>query len=329
MAMKIGVLLINLGTPDSTSHRDLRRYLKEFLSDRRVIEKRGVWWWLVLNGLIIPRRARRSARSYAMIWDAERDESPLRTITRAQAQKLSAAFSSQPQLVVDWAMRYGTPSIAATLRRLTQSGCTHILIYPLYPQYSGATTASAMDMVFEAMATMRAQPAIRTLPPYYAHPGYIEALRQSVATHLATLTWEPDILLASFHGLPQSFVDQGDPYQSQCEETTALLRAALGMDNTSLPLVYQSRSGRTEWLGPDLETTLGEYARRGVRNLCVIAPGFAADCVETLEEIQVRAERAFLQAGGENFSTIPCLNASAQSVRMMKDHIEAQLSGWL
>ena len=329
MEMKTGVLLINLGTPDGTSRRDLRRYLKEFLSDQRVIEKRGVLWWLVLNGLIIPRRAGKSARSYAMIWDNQRDESPLRTITRAQAQEVSAAFSSQPQLVVDWAMRYGTPSIDTTLRRLADDGCTHILIYPLYPQYSGATTASAMDKVFETIGKMRAQPAIRTVPPYYAHPAYIEALRQSVDTHLATLAWEPDVLLASFHGLPQSFVDQGDPYQSQCEETTALLRAALGRDKNTLPLVYQSRSGRTEWLGPDLETSLGEYARRGVKNLCVIAPGFAADCVETLEEIQVRAARTFLEAGGENFSAIPCLNASAQSVRMMKEHIEGQVSGWM
>lgn len=329
MATKIGVLLINLGTPAATTPEAIRRYLQEFLSDPRVIEKRGLMWRMLLNRVIIPRRAPKSARAYASIWDLERNESPLKTITRSQAQDLSAAFSAEPRLVVDWAMRYGTPSIEHRLARLTEAGCQRILIFPLYPQYSGATTGSAMDKVFESLAKMRAQPSIRTMPPYFSHPAYINALNQSIAAHLASLSWKPDVLVASFHGLPQSFVDQGDPYQDQCEATVTLLRTTLGVDKGYLALAYQSRGRGGVWLGPDLETLLGELAGRGVRNLCVITPGFAADCVETLEEIRIRAAAVFLENGGQNFSAVPCLNASDFSGRMIHDLTRQQLSGWL
>lgn len=329
MGNKTGVLLINLGTPESTGYWPMRRYLKEFLSDKRVIEARGPVWWLIFNGIILTRKPRTSGRAYAKIWNKELDESPLKTITRRQAKKIAEHFAGFPTVEIDWAMRYGKPAIAQATGRLMAQGCDRVLIFPLYPQYSAATTASAMDKVFEALKAMRWQPAIRSVPPYYDHPAYIKSLVQSIIQHRDERDWKPDVTLVSFHGLPEDFITQGDPYQSQCEETAGHLKAGLGLDDTRLLLTYQSRSGRAVWIGPDTEETLIGLARNGVKNVLVVTPGFSADCVETLEEIQIRAAQVFKANGGLNFSLVPCLNDSKDSVSMLADIMLEQLGGWL
>ena len=325
---KTGILLINLGTPEATDYRSMRRYLKQFLSDKRVVEASGPIWWLVLNGIILRKRPKTSGRAYDLIWNRELDESPLKTITRAQADKIARDFADQENLVVDWAMRYGSPSIDDVLLRLTGQGCERILLFPLYPQYSGATTGTAMDNVFDALKTMRHQPAIRSVPPYFDHPAYISALADSIRTHHAGLKWTPEVTIASLHGLPVDFIRNGDPYQKHCETTVALLRQELGFADWQLLLTYQSRSGRTAWLTPDTEETVVRLAHEGIHNLTIIAPGFAADCVETLEELHLRAKDAFLGAGGKNFSVVPGLNDSAQSINMLKTVIESNICGW-
>lgn len=326
---RIGVLLINLGTPEGTDFGAMRRYLREFLSDKRVIEAKGPLWWLILNGIILTRRPKSSGRAYARIWNHARDESPLKTITRGQATALMAHFKTRPGLHIEWAMRYGQPSIGAGIARLKEQGCARILLFPLYPQYSAATTATAMDAAFDALKTMRAQPTLRAVPPYYDRPAYITALADSITAHLATLTWKPQVILASLHGLPQAFIDKGDPYQSHCEATVALLRAHLGASAETLRLTYQSRNGRAVWIGPDTEETLVELARAGVESAAVIAPGFAADCVETLEELQIRAAEKFCANGGRNFTMVPALNDSAPAISLLAGLIEEELSGWL
>jgi len=326
---KIGILLVNLGTPEATSFWPMRRYLKEFLSDRRVVENRGPVWWFVLNAIILTRRPVKSGRAYAQIWNTKRGESPLKTISRAQAEKVDMRYADDPRILVDWAMRYGEPPIAETIIRLKEAGCERVLLFPLYPQYSAATTASAMDKVFDALKTMRWQPAIRSVPPYFDHPAYIDALARSIRAHRDALGWTPEVTLASLHGLPKGFIDKGDPYQRHCERTVELLRDALGLGAEELLLTYQSRSGRVEWLGPDTEDTIVALARKGVRNLLIVTPGFASDCVETLEEIQIRAAQSFLQNGGENFSLVPCLNESANSIHMLCSIIDEQLQGWV
>lgn len=326
MEQKVGVLLINLGTPDGTSVPQVRRYLKEFLSDRRVIDRGGLFWRLLLNRVIVPRRAKEFSKSYRLIWNVERDESPLKTITRAQAEKLAVEFASDPGIVIDWAMRYGTPSIRNGIGRLSEAGCTQLLIFPLYPQYSAATTASAMDKVFDCLKTMQWQPSLLSLPPYFAAPAYIDAVAESVTTHASNLGWPPEVTILSFHGLPRSFIEKGDPYQAQCETTATLLRAALNADHQTLPIAYQSSSGRPGWLGPDLADAIAGKARAGVRNLSVVAPGFAADCIETLEEIEIRAAEVFLRNGGENFSFVPCLNDGAAAIEMMSKCIRFGLN---
>jgi len=325
MKNRTGVLLINLGTPDAPTVPAVRRYLREFMSDPRVIERRGLMWWLLLNGVIVPRRARKSARNYALIWNQDTGESPIRTITRAQAEKLGDRFARDPDIVVDWAMRYAAPAIADAIARLTKAGCHRIVFFPLYPQYSAATTASVMDKTFEALAKMRWQPTVTAVAPYWDDPAYITALADSVTDHTTSLGWKPEKIVASFHGLPQSFIDKGDPYQRQCEETVHLLREKMGLDAQDMPLVYQSRGGRAVWIGPSLEETLTAQARAGVKNISVIAPGFAADCIETLEEIQIRAQETFLASGGERFSFIPCLNDTPASIRMLEARIRAHL----
>lgn len=314
---KTGVLLINLGTPDATDYWSMRRYLKQFLSDKRVIEAKGPIWWLIFNGFILTKRPRSSGRAYDQIWNKERDESPLRTITRAQSEKLAVEFSNHPQIVVDWAMRYGIPSIADGITRLTEQGCNRIVFFPLYPQYSSATTGTAMDAAFDALKTLRNQPAIRTVPPYFDHPEYINALSESIRTHHAGLSWKPDVTIASLHGLPVDFITKGDPYQNHCEITVNLLRKAMGMKDWQFLLTYQSRSGRTEWIGPDTEEVIIRLAQDGIKNLSIIAPGFASDCVETLEELGIRATKTFVDAGGINCTVIPCLNDSRPSLAML------------
>ncbi len=325
---KIGILLINLGTPEATDFWSMRRYLKEFLSDKRVVEARGLAWWLVLNGIILTRRPKKSGRAYDKIWNRALNESPLKTITRGQAEGLAGHFSDRPEVAVDWAMRYGKPSIAGGIDRLHSQGCTRILAFPVYPQYSGATTATAMDKVFDALKNLRHQPNLRAVPPYYNHPAYIAAIAGTIRQRQAGLATKPDVILASFHGLPVEFINKGDPYQAQCEETANMLRHALGMNEERLKLAYQSRTGRAEWIGPDTEETLAELARNGVGNVTVVAPGFAADCIETLEEIEMRAAAVFHQNGGREFTYVPCLNDGDEAVNLLAELANSAMQGW-
>lgn len=325
----IGVLLVNLGTPDATDYWSIRRYLKEFLSDRRVVEANRLLWWLVLNGIILTTRPKKSGHAYAKIWNRERNESPLRTLTREQSAKLAARLGDVSDLRVDWAMRYGNPSIASRLDRLKSEGCERILLFPLYPQYSAATTATVNDKAFEALAEMRWQPALRTVPPYYDDPVYIDALASALKEGLDGLDFEPETVLASFHGLPRSYFEKGDPYYCHCAKTTRLLRAALGWPEDKLPMTFQSRFGRQEWLKPYTDATVERLAREGVKKLAVITPGFVSDCVETLEEIAMQNAEIFRRHGGEHFAAIPCLNDTEPGIDVIEHAVRRELSGWI
>ncbi|MDP2620909.1 MAG: ferrochelatase [Hyphomicrobiales bacterium] len=324
----IGVLLVNLGTPDATDYWSMRRYLKEFLSDRRVVEANRLVWWLVLNGIILTTRPKRSGHAYAKIWNKEKDESPLRTVTREQARLVAERLAQNPAIRVDWAMRYGNPSMTSVLARLKQEGCERILVFPLYPQYSAATTATVNDKAFEALARMRWQPSLRTVPPYYDDPVYIDALAKSLQQGLGRLAFKPEAVLASFHGLPRSYFAKGDPYYCHCAKTTRLLRAALGWPEEKLKMTFQSRFGREEWLKPYTDATVERLAREGVRSLAVITPGFVSDCVETLEEIAMQNAEIFRRHGGANFALIPCLNASEPGIDVIEHAVRRELSGW-
>jgi protoporphyrin/coproporphyrin ferrochelatase len=327
---RIGVLLVNLGTPEATDYWSMRRYLKEFLADRRVIETSRLIWWPVLNGIILTFRPGRKGKEYDAIWNRERNEGPLKTITRAQAEKLAEEFGSKEgRLQVDWAMRYGKPSIAERLGALKQAGCDRILLVPLYPQYAAATTATVCDKAFEALQKMRWQPSIRVAPPWYADGDYIDALADSLRNSLASLDFTPDVILASFHGIPQSYFDQGDPYYCHCAATTRLLRQRMGMEQDKLLMTFQSRFGPAEWIKPYTDVTLKELAQKGVRNVAVITPGFAADCLETIEEIGVENRDNFLNAGGEKFAFVPCLNDSTGGIAVLASVVRRELSGWI
>jgi ferrochelatase len=329
-ASRIGVLIVNLGTPDATDFWSMRRYLKEFLSDPRVIERNSLLWKIIFNGVILTLRPKIKGRDYDKIWNRERNESPLKTITRAQGEKLASALAEvDPRITVDWAMRYGNPSIRSRLAALTGQGCERILVMPLYPQYAAATTATVGDEVFRALTKMRQQSALRIAPPYYDDPVYIGALASSITAELAKLPWQPEVILASFHGIPREYVDKGDPYQSHCIETARLLREALGLDETKFLLTFQSRFGRTEWLRPYTDETVKNLAKQGVKNLAVVTPGFAADCIETLEEIAIENAHIFKQNGGENFVAIPCLNASELGMTVISHVALRELQGWL
>lgn len=323
---KVGVLLVNLGTPDGTDRRSMRRYLEEFLSDRRVIETSRLIWYPVLYGIILNTRPQKKGRDYATIWNRERDESPLRTYTRSQAEKLSAALGDG--VVVDWGMRYGNPSIASRLDALQAAGCERILIYPLYPQYAAATTATVNDKAFEHLVTKRWQPAIRTVPPYHDDPVYIDALARSVETHVATLDFEPEVVLASFHGIPQSYFRKGDPYYCHCQKTARLLRERLGWDEDRLRVTFQSRFGPEEWLQPYTDKTVEALARSGVKSLAVMTPGFVSDCLETIEEIGVENADIFRENGGVNFARIPCLNDDEDGMAVIEHVVRRELQGW-
>jgi ferrochelatase len=326
----IGVLLVNLGTPDAATPAAIRRYLKEFLTDRRVIEKNSLLWKLVLNWIILPIRSRRKARDYRKIWNHEKNESPIKTITRAQAEKLAGILEPLGKhVMVDWAMRYASPSIASRLAVLATWGCERILIMPLYPQYSAATTATVCDEVFRNLMKLRLQPSIRVLPPYYDDPYYIEVLASSLKAELKNLPFTPDAIVASYHGMPKDYVQKGDPYESQCVRTTQLLRAKLGFDETKLLMTFQSRFGRAKWLEPYTINTVRALAKKGVKNIVVVTPGFAADCLETLEEIAVENARAFKRAGGVNFAAIPCLNDSEAGMLMVWQLAMRELKGWV
>jgi protoporphyrin/coproporphyrin ferrochelatase len=326
----VGVLLVNLGTPDAPTAVAVRRYLKEFLTDRRVIEKNSLAWKALLNGVILPLRSRRRAHDYETIWNRDKDESPIKTTTRAQAEKLGGILEPLGKhVIVDWAMRYGSPSIASRLEVLVTWGCERILVMPLYPQYSAATTATVCDEVFRFMMRQRRQPALRFLPAYYEDPYYIEVLASSLQAELKSLPFTPDVILASYHGMPKEMVAKGDPYERHCIRTTELLRAQLGFDDKKLMMSFQSRFGRAQWLEPYTIATVRALARKGVKNLVVITPGFAADCLETLEEIKVENARMFMRHGGENFAAIPCLNDSEAGMLMLWQLAMRELKGWV
>ncbi len=323
---RVGVLLVNLGTPEATDYWSMRAYLKEFLSDRRVIEVNRALWWFILNVIVLTVRPKKSGHAYDQIWNRELNESPLKTITRSQAEKLRARLGGE--IIVDWAMRYGKPAIREGIDRLKAGGCERILLFPLYPQYSAATTATVNDKAFDVLKTMRWQPALRTVPPYHDDPAYIAALAESVRTHLKGLDWTPRTLLASFHGLPEEYFRKGDPYHCHCQKTARLLREVLDWPAERFVASFQSRFGKAEWLKPYTDVTVEGLAKSGVRELLIITPGFAADCVETLEEIALGVGEMFRSNGGEKFSVVPCLNDSEASVSMLETIVRRELSGW-
>ena len=327
-AGRVGVLLVNLGTPDTADAKGLRVYLKEFRSDPRVIEDQGLFWKLVLNGIILRVRPAKKAKDYLKIWNNERNESPLKTITRAQSDKLDTMLAGQ-NVIVDWGMRYGNPSIQSGFDSLMAKGCDRILVVPLYPQYSAATTATVFDKVAEVLLAMRAQPTVRFTPPYYEEPAYIEALANSIEVQLATLSFKPEVIVASFHGMPQKYVDKGDPYQAQCVATVEALRKRLNLDDKGLILTFQSRFGYDPWLQPYTDKTMERLAKEGVKRIAVITPGFSADCLETLEEIAQENAEIFRHAGGEQFSFIPCLNESDGGMEMIRQLVQRELQGWI
>jgi ferrochelatase len=332
---KLGVLLVNLGTPDRADYWAVRRYLREFLSDRRVVETPRAIWLPILNLFILARRPAARARDYHEIWNRDRDESPLKTFTRAQAEGLAASIAAGAfgaagaRVEIAWGMRYGNPSIKAGIMGLQAAGCDRLLIVPLYPQYAAATSATVCDKAFETLVTLRRQPILRVAAPYYDEPVYIDALAATLRRALAALDFEPDVILGSFHGIPQSYVQKGDPYPRHCEVTWDLLRQAMGRDAKAFPMSYQSRFGPTKWLTPYTDMTVKRLARDGVKKIAIITPGFAADCLETLEEIGVENRGYFLENGGTHFAAIPCLNDSPEGIDMLADIVRRELAGWL
>lgn len=327
---RIGVLIANLGTPDATDYRSMRRYLKEFLSDKRVIEDDSLTWKLVFNLIILTRRPASKGRDYDSIWNREKNESPLKTITRSQAEKLASALAPvDVRIEVDWGMRYGNPSVGSAIDALLAKGCDRILFVPLYPQYAAATSATACDAVFRHLMTMRWQPALRVAPPYHDDPVYIDAIASSLRSELAKLPFTPEVILASFHGIPQDYFDKGDPYYCHCAKTTRLLRAALGYSEDQFRMTFQSRFGTAEWIKPYTDKTVEALAQGGVKNLAIVTPGFSADCLETLEEIAVENGDIFKASGGVNFAAIPCLNDSEQGMAVIRAVVLRELRGWV
>lgn len=327
--IRVGVLLINLGTPDTADAKGIRVYLREFLSDPRVIENQGLLWQLILNGVVLRIRPSRKAKDYLKIWNTEKNESPLKTITRAQAEKLSASIADKHHVVIDWAMRYGNPSIKSGIDALTGQGCDRILAVPLYPQYSASTSATVFDKVASVLAEMRAQPTVRLSPPYYNDSAYIDALAISIERHVKALPFTPDTIVASFHGMPQKYIDKGDPYQAQCIATVEALRTRMGLDDKKLMLTFQSRFGFEPWLQPYTDKTIAQLAKDGMKRIAVVTPGFSADCLETLEEIAQENAEIFHENGGEDFSAVPCLNDSDEGMDVIRQLVLRELQGWI
>jgi protoporphyrin/coproporphyrin ferrochelatase len=339
-AGNIGILLVNLGTPDAPKFWQLRQYLDEFLSDPRVIETPRLLWWPILNFFILNARPGHVAKHYAAIWDKETGEGPLKAITCSQAEKLAAWVSAggldpkakhaaAERYCIAWAMRYRTPGIPDGILALKERGCMRILVLPLYPQYAAATVASATDKVFETLKAMRWQPAVRIAPPYFADRSYISLLAATVRAGVARLNFVPDNILVSFHGLPKSAIAKGDPYYDQCLETWRLLREELRLSSERCPVCFQSRFGRAEWLQPYTAATAKSLAAQGAKSLAVVTPGFSTDCLETLYEIDVECREIFLAAGGENFALIPCLNDSEAGMMLIQQLVSRELKGWI
>jgi ferrochelatase len=325
---KVGVLLAQLGTPDAPTPKALRRYLRQFLSDPRVIEVNRVLWWLLLNCIILVTRPKRSARLYKRIWGV--DGSPLLTITKKQAEGvLERLRRESPHVEVEFGMRYGSPSLESAVDRLIAKGCSKILLFPMYPQYAAATTASTYDAVFPHLLKQRWVPTLRVAEPYYAHPRYVKAQAEIINQHLATLGWTPDRLVLSYHGVPQRYVAKGDPYCCQCVETTAALLPHLTINKESVVHTFQSRFGREPWLNPYTDETLEELGHQGIKKLAIVAPGFTADCLETLDELGNEGREQFEEAGGEHYSAIPCLNDHPAWLDGMASIISEELGSWL
>ena len=316
---KKGILLINLGTPDSTGWWDIRKYLKEFLSDKRVIEVNPVIWQVILNLFILTLRPSKTAHAYKKIWRKETNESPLLYYTRTQAEKLKSKIGSE-KIIVDFAMRYGNPSIKSKLNHLKNQGCENITILPLYPQYAAATTATVCDEVYRSLMGMRWQPSLQIIPHYESEPIYIEALINSIKKKIESISWKPDLIISSYHGIPKKYFDKGDPYHCYCHKTTRLMKEKF--NQIDIQTTFQSRFGPQEWLTPYTDKTLEDLPDKGIKNLLVICPGFASDCVETLEEINIQGRESFLSKGGKNFDLIPCLNDNPDHINLFEKLIE-------
>ena len=319
---KTGVLIVNLGTPDSTKWLDIRKYLKEFLSDRRVIEVNPIIWQLILNLFILTFRPSKTAHAYKQIWRKDTDESPLLYFTKKQSAKLGKRINNT-KIIVDFAMRYGNPSIKLKLNILKEEGCENIVILPLYPQYAAATTATVCDEVYRSLMKMRWQPSLQIIPHYESEPLYINALINSIEKKINEISWKPDLIISSYHGIPKSYFDKGDPYHCYCHKTTRLMQEKFS--KFEIQTTFQSRFGPQEWLTPYTDKTLEDLPGKGIKNLLVICPGFASDCVETLEEINIQGRESFIEKGGKNFDLIPCLNDNEDHIELFENLIKRYL----
>ena len=324
---KVGVLLLNLGTPDGTDYWSMRRYLGEFLWDHRVIETPRPIWWLVLNLIILSVRPQKSGAAYETIWDKQAGDSPLRVISRSQAEQLQERLGDS--VIVDFAMRYGNPSTQERIEALKAQGCDRILLFPLYPQYSAPTTATANDKAFDTLKAMRWQPAVRTVPAYFGEDVFVSALADSVAKGVAALDFEPDLVITSYHGMPKSYLMAGDPYHCQCLKTTRLLREKLGWPEGKLMVTFQSRFGPAEWLQPYTDETLMELPKKGIKKIAILSPAFSVDCLETLEELAITGREQFEGAGGTHYAYIPCLNDSDTGMDVIEQVARNELKGWI
>ena len=319
---KTGVLIINLGTPDSTKWLDIRRYLKEFLSDRRVIEVNPILWQLILNLVILNLRPSKTAKAYKEIWMKDINMSPLMYYTQKQAEKVSNSIPEE-DILIDFAMRYGNPSIKSKIKKLHDNGCENLIILPLYPQYAAATTATVCDEVYRTLMSMRWQPSLKIIPHYESDPLYIDALVNSINTKIKNINWKPDLILASYHGIPKKYFDKGDPYHCYCHKTTRLISEKF--KEIEIKTTFQSRFGPEEWLQPYTDKTLERLPKEGIKNVLAICPGFSSDCVETLEEILIQGKESFMEAGGENFDMVSCLNDNDDHIKLLNNLIKRNI----
>ena len=319
---KNGVLLVNLGTPDSTSWWDIRKYLREFLSDKRVIEVNPILWQIILNLIILNLRPSKTAKAYKEIWMTDINESPLRYYTKQQTQKLKEKFNGQ-NIIIDYAMRYGNPSIKSRLEKLQSEGCENIILFPLYPQYAAATTATVCDEVYRCLIKMRWQPSLQVIPHYESNKDYINGLVNSIKKKLSEISWKPDLIVASYHGIPQKYFDKGDPYHCYCQKTSRLIKEKF--NEIPIETTFQSRFGPEKWLQPYTDKTLEKLPAEGKKNILMICPGFSSDCVETLEEIAIQGKETFIESGGKNFDLISCLNDNDDHIKMMENIVKTYI----